>query len=111
MPNEDQAFKFSTRCDQAQTADYLEQVAKHIRNGHLQLSAGTESIGLTVAGEIKLEIAAESSPEKGKNSLRLELSWDAPIPPKEDPHIRIEGSAPADASTGGNRASESDSTD
>ena len=95
MPIEDQAFKFSTRCDQPLTADYLEQLAKHIRNGHLQLSAGAESIGLTVEGEIKLEIAAESKPGQGKNSLRLELSWEVPIPPKEEPQIRIEGSSPA----------------
>ncbi len=111
MSKEDQAFEFSTKCDQATAADYLEQLAKHIRNGNVQLSAGTESIGLTVEGEIKLEIAAEAKPEKGKGNLQLEISWKAPVPPKEEPQIRIEGSAPVASSTGRTRAAKSDSAD
>ena len=78
MPGEDQTFEFSTRCDQATTADYLEQLAKHIRNGNLQLSVGTERIGLTVEGKSSWLLQAEAKPDPGIGSLRLELSWDDP---------------------------------
>lgn len=96
MPREDQTFEFSTKCDQATTADYFEQLARHIRNGNLQLSAGNKNIGLTVKGEVRLAISAEAKPDQGIESLQLEISWQTPVPPKEEPDIRIEGGVPGD---------------
>ena len=90
MPGNDQSFDFSTRSDPNQTAEYLERIARYIRAGLVRLSSGAESIDLAVAGDVKLVIAAESRHEKGRGSLRIELSW-KPAVVKEEPHIVIEG--------------------
>ena len=92
MPGTDQSFEFSTRCDPNQTAEYLERIARYIRAGLVRLSSEAESIDLAVAGDVKLEITAESKREKGRGSLRVELSW-KPAVVKEEPHIVIEGAA------------------
>ena len=90
MPGNDQTFDFSTRSDPNQTAEYLERIARYIRAGLVRLSSGAESIDLAVAGDVKLVITAESRHEKGRGSLRVELSW-KPAVVKEAPHIVIEG--------------------
>lgn len=92
MPEGDRSFEFSTRSDPDQTAEYLERVARYVRAGLVRLSSGADSIDLAVEGDVKLEISAESKPEKGKGSLRVELSW-KPSAVKEEPRIVIEGAA------------------
>ena len=107
MPGTDQSFEFSTRSDPNQTAEYLERIARYIRAGLVRLSSGGESIDLSVAGDVKLEITAESKHEKGRGRLSVELSW-KPSVVKEEPQIAIEGAdeemAPAARSIDGARA-------
>lgn len=107
MPGTDQSFEFSTRIDPNETAEYLERLARYIRAGLVRLSSDDRSIDLAVAGDVKLEIAAESRREKGKGSLRVELSW-KPAAVKEEPRIMIEGAdgpaAPAAMAANGVRA-------
>ena len=107
MPGTDQSFEFSTRSDPNQTAEYLERIARYIRAGLVRLSSGAESIDLSVAGDVKLEITAETKREKGRGRLSVELSW-KPSVVKEEPHIMIEGAdeemAPAATSIDGARA-------
>ena len=90
MPEGDRSFEFSTRSDPDQTAEYLERVARYVRAGLVRLSSGNDAINLAVEGDVKLEITAESKPEKGKGSLRVELSW-KPSAVKEEPGIVIAG--------------------
>ena len=107
MSEGDRSFEFSTRSDPEQTAEYLERLARYVRAGLVRLSSGPRSIGLAVAGDVKLEIAAESKREKGRGSLRIELSW-KPSAIKEEPRIVIDGAdedtAPAAASVDGVKA-------
>ena len=107
MPGTDRSFEFSTRIDPNETAEYLERIARYIRAGLVRLSSDGRSIDLAVAGDVKLEIAAESKREKGKGSLRVELSW-KPAAVKEEPRIMIEGAdehaAPAAIAANGARA-------
>ena len=104
MPGTDQSFEFSTRCDPNQTAEYLERIARYIRAGLVRLSSGAGSIDLAVAGDVKLEITADTKREKGRGSLRVELSW-KPAVVKEAPHIVIEGAAGAASRTDGAKTS------
>ena len=85
---EEQTFEFSGRLGPGQVADYLENLARYVRAGHLRLSAGPDAIEMHLGQEIKMEVAAEVELEKGKGSLELELSWKRP-PHFEEP-LRIQ---------------------
>jgi amphi-Trp domain-containing protein len=93
---QEQSFEYAATVSAVKAADHLEALARNLRAGQVQLTAGAESIALAVQGEVKLEIAAEFKAEKGKGSLELQLSWRNPIA-RDEAEIQIGGGAPAKA--------------
>jgi len=89
MPKNDHSFEFSTNCEPAKLADYLESLAQYIRAGSVQLSAADESILLNFSPSIKLNIEAETDTKKNKSSLELAISW-TPAPLAEEGGIVIQ---------------------
>jgi amphi-Trp domain-containing protein len=84
----ERSLEFSAYCEPAQVADYLEALARHVREGRVELAVGSESVQLAFSPNVKLELAAKTKPEKGKGSLEIEVSWRQP-PHFEEP-LRIE---------------------
>jgi amphi-Trp domain-containing protein len=68
-------FEFSTTTRGAQVAEYLNRIADGLRQGTLTLGASGHSVHLQPGETIRLEVEAESKPDKGTASLQLELSW------------------------------------
>ena len=68
-------FEFSTTTRGSQVAEYLNRIADGLRQGALTLGAGGHGVHLQPGEMIRLEIEAESKPDKGTASLQLELSW------------------------------------
>jgi len=68
-------FDYSIRCDRAQVADHLEILARSFREGQVKLAAGDKSIALVPSPRVKLEVKAETKPEKNKGELRIKVSW------------------------------------
>ncbi|MBN1368433.1 MAG: amphi-Trp domain-containing protein [Dehalococcoidales bacterium] len=68
-------FDYSIHCERAQVADHLEILARSFRDGQVKIATGDKSILLTPASMVKLELTAETKPEKGKGELKIKVSW------------------------------------
>ena len=68
-------FEFSTTTRGSQVAEYLNRIADGLRAGTLTLGSSGHSVHLRPGETIRLEVEAESKPDKGSASLQLELSW------------------------------------
>ena len=66
-------LEFDQRVTAEKSAALLEQIAGGLRSGTLNLAAGDESIHLSPAKIVKLELEASSSDDKQK--LVVELKW------------------------------------
>ncbi len=83
-----QSLEFEAKLDAGNAADYLEALAKGLRDGRIIIESGNKSLSLDVGGDIamELELEAKSNPEKGKSSVEFELSWKAiPVKVEEAP--------------------------
>lgn len=76
-------LEFSTTTRGVQVAEYLNRIADGLRQGTLTLGAAGQTVHLQPAETIRLEVEAESRPDKGKGSLQLELSWKLSSPARE----------------------------
>ena len=72
---EKEELEFSTTARGAGVAEYLNLIADGLRQGTLTLTANGSTVHLNPADLVRLEVEAESKPEKGTASLQLELSW------------------------------------
>ena len=80
MP-EEVLFETETRKSRAEVAAYLRSVADKLDgDGNVSLSAGDQSVDLTVPDstefEVKVEREAPAGAETGELSLELEIEWD-----------------------------------
>ena len=89
-----ETIEYSANLSNEDAAQYLESLARSLREGMILLEPGDRSITLEVGPGVQFKLEAESSPEKGKHSLELALTWrleeqvkpqptlasDAPIP-------------------------------
>jgi amphi-Trp domain-containing protein len=82
--SEKQSVDFSGSFNPGEAAAYLEALARGLRDGNLVIESGDKSLNLDVSPEISLEFEAKASPEKGKSSIELALSWRAAQPVKEE---------------------------
>jgi amphi-Trp domain-containing protein len=71
-----------------EAAQYLESLAKGLRERAMLLESGDSSITLEVGDDIKIEIEVSTESEKGKSSIEVVLNWrhrraeeEAPAPP------------------------------
>jgi amphi-Trp domain-containing protein len=69
------AFSGTVSADEA--AQYLESLAKGIRERSMLLESGDTSLTLELADEVKIEMEASGDAEKGKSTVDLSLSWRA----------------------------------
>jgi amphi-Trp domain-containing protein len=81
-----QSLEFSTNLEPRAAADYLEALARGLREGRLLVESGDKSLNLEVANDVSLEFEAKTTPEKSKSSVEISLSWrlaepEAPAPP------------------------------
>lgn len=60
-----------------EAAQYLESIAKGLRERSMLIESGDSSLTVEVADEVKIEISAAADSEKGKASVELNLSWRA----------------------------------
>jgi amphi-Trp domain-containing protein len=58
-----------------EAAQYLESLAKGLRERSMLLESGDVSIAVDVPEDVKIEIAAAADQEKGKVSIDLSLGW------------------------------------
>ncbi|HLF76955.1 MAG TPA: amphi-Trp domain-containing protein [Dehalococcoidia bacterium] len=70
-----QSLEFSSNLNVAAVADYLEELARGLREGHVSLESGSENVALAVAGNVSLELEAKSNTEKGRTSIEIRLDW------------------------------------
>ena len=85
MASEKQSVDFNGSFEPGTAAEYLESIARGLREGRLLIESGDRSINLDVGSNLEFEFEAKSSPEKGKSSVELSLSWTVAEPPKEAP--------------------------
>lgn len=68
-------MEFTATVEASRVADYLNRISDGLRRGVLTLASGDRILRLEPTDQVKLELEAESKPEKGKGSLQLEVSW------------------------------------
>jgi amphi-Trp domain-containing protein len=89
MSSEKDALEFAAQVSPEEAADYLESLARSLREGAILLESGDSSMTLEVSRSIQFELQASASPEKGKRSLELGLSWRAAEQVKPQPTLAI----------------------
>lgn len=82
-------FEFSTTARAVQVAEYLNRIADGLREGMLTLAASGHAVHLEPNDTIRLEMEAESKPDKGTASLQFELSWKHTHPAREPEEERL----------------------
>ena len=103
---EKQSLEFSSDIETKSAASHLEALAKGLRAGHVLLESGDRSLSLDVGGNVNIELEAKSSPEKGKSSIEIKLSWLAAEEVEEvAPPSLLIASGTAAAKSGGNESS------
>jgi amphi-Trp domain-containing protein len=98
-----ESLEFSANASTADVAGYLEALARSLREGRALIESGDKSLALELASPIKVELEAESDPEKGKGSIEISLSWRAAQESVPEPSLTIVagGQIPADAGAEG----------
>jgi amphi-Trp domain-containing protein len=67
--------QFSGSVPAQEAAQYLESIAKGLRERSMLLESGDNSLTVDVADDVKIEIEVATEGEKGKSSIDLSLSW------------------------------------
>jgi amphi-Trp domain-containing protein len=68
-------LEFSDSIAPSEAAQFLEAIAKSLREGSSLLESGDQSLGLQIGKTVKLSLEAQSDAEKGKGSIEVSLSW------------------------------------
>jgi amphi-Trp domain-containing protein len=68
-------IEFAGTVSPQEAAQYLESIAKGLRERSMLLESGNTSLTVEVADEVKIEISAASDADKGKAAVELGLSW------------------------------------
>ncbi len=73
MPGKDKV-KFSGTVSPQEAAQYLESIAKGLREGTMLLESGDASLSIDISDDVKIEIQGSGDAEKGKSSIELTLT-------------------------------------
>lgn len=101
MPEKNK-MRFAANVSAQEAADYLDAIARGLREHSMLIESGDTSIAIEVGDDIKLDLEVSSDPEKGKASVDVSLSWrarreaEAVTPPGL---TIVPGAAPAEAPT------------
>jgi amphi-Trp domain-containing protein len=77
-------FEFMAMLDAPRAAEYLTRIADGLRAGTVGLKADGRALRLAPAGPLRLELWAESKPEKGEGRLEVALRWRSEAPADEE---------------------------
>ncbi|MBF0529388.1 MAG: amphi-Trp domain-containing protein [Deltaproteobacteria bacterium] len=92
--------KFKSSMNRGQLAAYLEDIVACVKAGSISVKKGDDSVTLSLADQIKMEIEAERKKDKSKLSLELEwLSGSIASEERAGLDISPEGSKPIAASS------------
>ena len=95
-------IQFEGTVPAAEAAQYLESLARGLRERSMLLESGDSSVTLEVTDDVKIEIEVASGGEKGKSSLELSVSWrqqrqDDVVPPAG--LLIVPGATPAETTS------------
>ncbi len=90
-------LEFEQRVTAEQAAVFLDEIARGLRSGTLQLSAGEKSVRLNPTSIVKLEL--EASGDEEKQELALEIKWHVPElrAVADEPGLTVTTPAPPEA--------------
>lgn len=74
MPPKDK-IEFAGTVSAQEAAQYLESLAKGIRERSMLLESGDSSVTVEVADDVKVEIEVSADAAKGKASIDVSVSW------------------------------------
>lgn len=74
MPGK-QKVEFSGEVAAQEAAQYLESLARGLRERSMLLESGDTSITLEVPEDVKIELNASSDAEKGKAGIEISVGW------------------------------------
>ncbi len=85
MPGKDKV-EFTGTVSAQEAAQYLESLAKGLRERTMLLESGDASLTIEIPEDVKIEIEGSGDAEKGKSSIELTLTMrrreaDAPVAP------------------------------
>jgi len=69
-------MEYAGALDVEKVADYLTRIAEGLREGVVSLSSSKKSVRLTPTRLVRMEVRAQSRPDKSRGSLELEISWE-----------------------------------
>lgn len=67
--------QFSGTVSAQEAAQYLESLAKGLRERSMLLESGDSSVTIEVGDDVKVEIDASAASEKGKANIDVSLAW------------------------------------
>jgi amphi-Trp domain-containing protein len=70
-----QRVEFTNTVPATEAAEYLESLAKGLREGSLIVESGQSSATLEVPGEVSITLGVSADEEKGKGTIELGLGW------------------------------------
>jgi len=73
MPKE--KIQFASTLPAAEAAQYLESLAKGLREKTMLVESGDSSVAMQVPDEVKVDLEVSTDAEKGKTDIELSLSW------------------------------------
>jgi len=76
-------FEFSSFAEPSIIAEYLESLARAIKEGSVRLSSGQDEICLMPEDAIELDIEAKK--KEGKSKLTLKFAWETKVAIKGGP--------------------------
>jgi amphi-Trp domain-containing protein len=74
MPPKDKVA-FAGAVSAQEAAQYLESLAKGLRERAMLLESGDVSINLDVPDEVKIELEVATDTDKGKSSIEVSVGW------------------------------------
>ena len=74
MPPKDK-IEFSGTISVQEAAQYLESLAKGLRERSMLLESGDVSFNVEIPDEVKIEIEVGNDVAKGKSNIEVSLSW------------------------------------
>lgn len=70
-----QRVEYSNTVPAAEAAEYLESLAKGLREGSLIVESGQSSATLDVPRDVSITLGVSGDEEKGKGSIELGIAW------------------------------------
>ncbi len=94
--------EFAGTLSAAEAAQYLESLAKGMREHTMLVESGDASLTLQVPADVKVEIEVAADADKGKTDVEISISWRQPREEEAAPPaglLIVPGTAPGEPAT------------